>query len=300
MYKTSIATHLFFQQNIFHFEEWLRYHIDFGIDHFYIYEGTHKDIPCLTKDVKRNIKIEKVSNISQKDVYDFYLKIRDKYKGMITFIKFLPKSNYEFFINSPETAYEQNWAIRHFYTNLACNSKYTFFIDTDEFLNSNRYVNFHEVLKDNELRNFRAYYLRSQFLDSLLHNIGKERVSHKTKGLKDYFEIGRKFLLNTNSINNLKIINPHSAPIKKDTQEFLDEDILHFRHFKLNPVSKFNIEKMTGSKEYEIVDLEPLSSVGFVDCDFIQPRFSENFKDEWHDYIGFDFKWDMFISNNVQ
>ena len=61
--KFCIFTHLFFRPNVLHFEEWLKYHIDFGVDHFYFYESSHAGIPCLQRDTKRDIDIPMVGDI---------------------------------------------------------------------------------------------------------------------------------------------------------------------------------------------------------------------------------------------
>ena len=62
----AVFTHLFFRPNLFYFEEWLKYNIDFGIDHFYFYESYRSGIPCLQKDTKRQIDIPLVGDIPYK------------------------------------------------------------------------------------------------------------------------------------------------------------------------------------------------------------------------------------------
>ena len=118
--KFCIFTHLFFRPNLFHFEEWLKYHIDFGVDHFYFYESSHAGIPCLQRDTKRDIDISMVGDIPYKEIYRHFDKIREKYNNYCTFIKWLPKDkNGNYLEHDQINAYEQVTAFDHFYKNYA-------------------------------------------------------------------------------------------------------------------------------------------------------------------------------------
>lgn len=90
-----IFTHLFFKQNVFHFEEWLVHHLDIGIKNFLLYEGSRNKIPCLNKDVKRGIKINNES-LSNTDIYNHYNKIKTKFVKDSSIMHFV-KSHYDFF-----------------------------------------------------------------------------------------------------------------------------------------------------------------------------------------------------------
>ena len=72
----AIFTHLFLDQIFFILKNGLKYHIDFGVDHFYFYESSHSGIPCLQKDTKRQIDIPLVGDISYSCIYKYYDEIR--------------------------------------------------------------------------------------------------------------------------------------------------------------------------------------------------------------------------------
>lgn len=288
----AIVNHLFFQPNLFHFEEWLKYHIDFGVDHFYFYESSHAGIPCLQKDTKRQIDIPLVGEIPHRDIYSYYNKIRERYKGHCTFIKWLPRDKQGKYLPHHQLhAYEQQTALKHFYQNYAKKHDRVSTIDCDEFYFSKRYTSIKDFLHNNDQD---ISLLGCKFFESVFINVGS-LITQKTKCLDKFSRVGPKYIFNPKFTNLAFKGSPHYPPTKKKTSINLNEDDLCFYHYKVNENAKTSIERH-GKQKMEYTKDESMSSKvkHLQDYDFIEkPKTEQNFIDSEQDVLGLDlFKWD--------
>ena len=290
--KFCIFTHLFFRPNLFHFEEWLKYHIDFGVDYFYFYESSHPGIPCLQTDTKRQIDIPLVGDIPYKDIYKYYDEIRERYKNYCTFIKWLPKDKTGNYLEHHQIhAYEQATAFNHFYKNYAKKHDRVSTIDCDEFYYSGKYNNIKSFISQNkqDILSLGCKFFESSFLD-----VGS-LVTQKTKCLDKFSRIGPKYIFNPEKTNLRYKNSPHFPPTKNKTSVNIEQEDLCFYHYKVNENAKISIEhhgkqKMEYSEDKSMAE----KTQYFKDYNFIEkPQIQQGFIDSEQDILGLNsFKWD--------
>lgn len=290
--KFCIFTHLFFRPNFFHFEEWLKYHIDFGVDHFYFYESSHIGIPCLQRDTKRQIDIPIVGDIPYKEIYLYYDKIREKHKDYCTFIKWLPKDkNGNYLEHHQINAYEQATAFNHFYKNYAKKYDRVSTIDCDEFYYSNKYDNIKSFLNKNKQD---ILLLGCKFFESAFINIGG-LVTQKTKCLDKFSRVGPKYIFNPRMANLRCKNSPHFPPSKNKISVNTKQEDLCFYHYKVNENAKISIEHH-GKQKMEYTEDKSMSERASYLKDYIcikKPQTNKSFIDSEQDILGLDsFKWD--------
>lgn len=288
----AIVNHLFFRPNVFHFEEWLKYQIDFGVDHFYFYESSHSGIPCLQKDTKRQIDIPLVGDIPHKDIYEYYDKIRDRYSDYCTFIKWLPKDKDGNYLPHHQIhAYEQQTALKHFYENYAKKHDRVSTIDCDEFLFSKKFNNIKSFLDKNKGD---ILLLGCKFFESLFINVG-DLVTQKTKCLDKFSRVGFKYIFNPQKTNLNFKSSPHFPPSKNKTSVNIEQEDLCFYHYKVNENAKISIErhgkqKMNYTKDKSMAEkIRCLKGYNFIE----KPQIQKNFVDSEEDILGLNFfNWD--------
>lgn len=290
--KFGIFTHLFFRPNLFHFEEWLKYHIDFGVDHFYFYESSHIGIPCLQRDTKREIDIPIVGDIPYKEIYRYYDKIREKYKDYCTFTKWLPKDkNGNHLEHHHINAYEQATALNHFYENYAKKYDRVSTIDCDEFYYSDRHDSIKSFL-DKKKQDISL--LGCKFFESVFINVGS-LATQKTKCLDKFSRVGPKYIFNPKNTNLRYKNSPHFPPSKNKTSVNISQEELCFYHYKVNKNSKISIEHH-GKQKMEYTEDKSMAEKTqyFKDYDFIKkPKTQQKFIDSEQDTLGLDsFRWD--------
>lgn len=100
----KIAIHSVFirKENILFLEEWIDYHIQIGIDAFYLYDNSKvekvvgfnapKKFMIPGKINKHNINFDNIVNMTDKEVSNTLLKIQDKYKN-VNIIEWSPKDD---------------------------------------------------------------------------------------------------------------------------------------------------------------------------------------------------------------
>lgn len=292
----AIVNHLFFRPNLFHFEEWLKYHIDFGVDHFYFYESSHAGIPCLQRDTKRQIDIPLVGDIPYEDIYKYYNKIRDRYSDHCTFIKWLPKDKDGNYLPHHQIhAYEQQTALKHFYENYAKKHDRVSTIDCDEFLFSKKHNNIKSFLDAN---NQDILLLGCKFFESVFTNAGQELITQKTKCLDKYSRVGSKYIFNPKRMDLPLNNSPHFPPSKNRKSVNIKHNDLCFYHYKVNQNAKTSIEyhgkqKMKYTEDKSIsLNTEYLQDYNFIK----KPEPKINHKDMEKDFLGFNLlKWDKVL-----
>jgi hypothetical protein len=286
-----IFTHLFFRPNLFHFEEWLKYHIYFGVDHFYFYESSHSGIPCLQTDTKREIDIPLVGQIPYKNIYNYYSKIRERYSDYCTFIKWLPKDKRGNYLEHHQIhAYEQATALKHFYENYAKKHDRVSTIDCDEFYYSDKHDNIKTFLTQNKQD---ILLLGCKFFESAFINIDG-LVTQKSKCLDKFSRVGSKYIFNPQKTNLIYKQSPHFPPCKNRIGSAIDYEDLCFYHYKVNKNSKRAIENHGKQKMEYTEDKSMTEKAHYLkDYNFIEkPQIEESFIDSEQDILGLDsFKW---------
>lgn len=291
----AIFTHLFFRPNIFHFEEWLKYHIDFGVDHFYFYESSHSEIPCLQKDTKRQIDIPLVGDIPYKCIHKYYDKIRKRYEQYCTFIKWLPKDKTGSYLeHDHHKLLEQHTAFHHFYKNYAKRHDRVSTIDCDEFYYSDKHNNIKSFLDENKKD---TLLLGCKFFESVFIDVGS-LVTQKSKCLDKFSKVGPKYIFNPKFTNLNFKITPHFPPTKNKTSVNIEQEDLCFYHYKVNENAKISIEHHGKQKMKYAEDKSMAQKAQYLqDYNFIKkPQIQRNFIDSEEDVLGLDlFKWDEIL-----
>ena len=288
----AIFTHLFFRPNLFHFEEWLKYHIDFGVDHFYFYESSHSGIPCLQKDTKRQIDIPLVGDIPYSRIYKYYDEIRERYKDYCTFIKWLPKDKTGSYLeHHHHKLLEQHTAFHHFYENYAKKYDRVSTIDCDEFYYSDKHNNIKSFLNENKKD---TLLLGCKFFESVFINVG-DLITQKTKCLDKFSRVGPKYIFNPQETNLRYKHSPHFPPSKNKISVSIEQDNLCFYHYKVNENAKISIEHYGKQKMEYAEDKSMIQKAHYLkDYNFIEkPQIQQDFIDSEQDILGLDsFKWD--------
>ena len=296
--KLAIFNNLYVLKTVFHFEEWLKYHIDFGVDHFYFYENTHPDFLFLKSDTKRDIKVDIFNNFSYKDIYSYYNQIKLKYKDYCTFIKWLPTDSAGLVLGTEDpSSYpgkepwvpSQNAAARHFYQNYAQKYDRVSTIDFDEFYFSERYNNIKDFLHDNEQD---ILLLGCKFLESVFINVNQGLITQKTKCLDKYSRVGPKYIFNPQKRNRVKAC-PHFPPSqqkngRKSPYVSINPKDLCFYHYKLNKNAKVAIEHYGKQKMRYAEDTSMSAKSQYLqDYNFIKkPEAKKEFTDSDEDVLG--------------
>lgn len=288
----AIFTHLFFRPNLFHFEEWLKYHLDFGIDHFYFYESSHSGIPCLQKDTKRQIDIPLVGQIPYKNIYKYYNQIKERYNDYCTFIKWLPKDkNGNYLPNYHHTPKGQVTAFNHFYKNYAKKHDRVSTIDCDEFYYSDKYDNIKSFISKNKQD---ILLLGCKFFESAFIDVGG-LITQKTKCLDKFSRVGSKYIFNPEKTNLRYKTFPHFPPSQNKNSVNIKQEDLCFYHYKVNENAKISIEHH-GKQKMEYAEDKSMTerALYLKYYSFIEkPQTEQSFIDSEEDILGLKlFKWD--------
>ena len=302
--KLAIFNNLYVLKTVFHFEEWLKYHIDFGVDHFYFYENTHPDFLFLKSDTKRDIEVDIFNNFSYKDIYRYYNEIKLKYKDYCTFIKWLPTDSSGFLLGTGDPslypskdpwATNQNAAAIHFYQNYAQKYDRVSTIDFDEFYFSKHYRNIKDFLQNSQQD---ILLLGCKFFESVFLNINEGLITQKTKCLDKFSRVGPKYIFNPQKTNLNFEPSPHFPPSKNRIGVNIEQEDLCFYHYKVNENAKTSIEHHGKQKmKYAEDESMSLNSQRLKGYDFTnKPETQQSFIDSEEDILGLDlFKWDEIL-----
>ena len=240
----KIAIHSVFiaKENILFLEEWIDYHIQLGVDAFFLYDNSkvekvnsfnaNKKWIIPGKINKYNINFDELVKLSEDDIKNILLKIQSKYKN-VNIIEWSPKDDTGNICHFQEKAH----------TDLLAKLKKTDIdwcasIDMDEYI----------VLKNKTLKDYiinldpKAYccMISQQRYDSRFNNIGIPVVTIN-KVEKDTLDVkhSNKYIYNVKKTSSVKI---HSCTgIGKAIHSKLNG--IWFNHYKIdfnNPDYKYN------------------------------------------------------------
>lgn len=247
-YFLTFQTVFILNQNIKWMDEYFKYYINLGVEHFYLYdnEGT-SGMDFTTHKTNRRQFVTRNNTTEDIEKLD---KIIAKYPNYITIVKWQPKGE------KGQIIYGQEEAISHYITNFGPYSTWVILMDFDEFLFSPTNINIVRYLKN-----------QPDLVSSL--RLQYKPFIERTDVIGDYitqdfrcvntiipYSIGSKNILRIDHFINLYHV--HSLIVKYKTV-YVSPEILRFNHYNLYEDvlrKKWIVESMKLSTSLEIKDID--------------------------------------------
>lgn len=245
--KTAIASTFFFRKSMYHIEEWIQHHLNFGVDKIFLYESSDYNLIKPHEDTKRGINISELKYIKEEDILDFYSKLKTKYKDKVIFLRFENK------IKSPKDPMQpwlgvQMVSLFNFKNVFSHDFDWVSTIDLDEYLYSKNFKSLKDVLKAFDAYDFCI--MKWMALESCFLNLNIPNLK-KTQCLEPLVDVVNKYIYKTSCnkfINNISLHHPKFIKKNKCKIIRMDFDDLGFLHFKLNDLCKESIEHWSKKK----------------------------------------------------
>ena len=233
MSKIAIHSVFIVKENILFLEEWIDYHIQIGVDAFYLYDNSkvekrtgidaHKKHMIPGKVNKYNINFDKVVNLTDEQINEVLNKIKDKYNGILNIIEWSRRDA------GGKVCYFQEEAHKDCHNRLKeANIEWCVSIDLDEFI----------VLKDQMLKDYLtslksdiSSVLLSQIeFESRFSNIGKPIVEiNKMNEIIPEMNKATKYIYRVKNAKQLKVhVCSHSGK-----QIHPPTNVIWFNHYKI-------------------------------------------------------------------
>lgn len=233
------------QENIFFLEDYITYHLNIGVDHFYLYDnyGSEYVDPWLEKvgnnvtingKNKRGQNINKLQRFTEEELYEKMNEIISKYKSYITYIKWQPLDE------NGKITYDQVNGVNHCLENFGKDNEWIAFLDLDEYLHSKHNIDIINFLNDNKkfvvIRLLQKLFV-SRFRETDKNiSIRQKNVIKIRRGIKRrVFDFGAKFIIQPKKDFRLAgCIHDFYAWANKS--KIPPPDNLILNHYKLNGV----------------------------------------------------------------
>ncbi|NLD47299.1 MAG: glycosyltransferase family 92 protein [Clostridiaceae bacterium] len=234
--KCRLAVHTVFlaRENILFLKEWLIYHIEIGVDHFYLYDNSSAENN--RKVNKYGIPYAKITEgMTDSDIQDTLKEIQQDLPGRITYIEWSPENEHG------KKIFGQLDAIRDYVEKYGCNSDWTAFIDIDEFIFSPEGRTLKDYLEEYEKRGIEDLVLHQKKFEERYNNLDKYVIQNE-RCIEGVNTIGWacKHIIRNDNINLTALIekrkgcNIHYIPIKRGKYFDVKMDELRFNHYNTN------------------------------------------------------------------
>ncbi|MCX7922555.1 MAG: glycosyltransferase family 92 protein [Clostridia bacterium] len=222
------------RENILFLKEWLVYHIEIGVDHFYLYDNTGTQ--SYQEFNNYGIPFAKTTEgMSDKDIQDILKEIQQDLPGRVTYVKWTPMEE------PGKIVYAQIDAIRDYAEKYGSNSDWTAFIDMDEFIFSPKGKNLKDYLDECEKKGIEDLVLHQKKFDERYHNLDKLviQIEKCIDGVNTIGWASKHIMRNdiidlTALIEKKKAWNIHYIPIKRSRYFDVDMEELRFNHYNSN------------------------------------------------------------------
>lgn len=258
----ALMTVFIMKENILFMEEWIKHHINLGVNHFFLYDNSsveklsdwdnqnYKQV--IIPGVKNKHNVDYSKFISDEDAQKLYQEIKDKYKDKITVINWDKKDEFGF------VRYFQEDAVFDFVNNQKDNYEYGIHIDMDEFLIS-RYKNEDKIglnlkdivniMKKNKISTGlfyqRRFQSRHENLDKKVLAITRCFDIDESILPKSIFDLSCFALKNPGKLDIHKIKTKYSL---SDTKiNYIDKNLMMFYHYH---ITEFNIKRFNKSMDF--------------------------------------------------
>jgi hypothetical protein len=223
-YFLSLQTVFILNENIKYLDEFIKYHISIGFNHFYLYDNegtsggngtkTHNKYGFAVKTINTKSDIVKLNAICR------------KYEGYITVVKWQPRDKKNNII------YGQKEAIDHFIKTYGEDCEWVSFTDLDEFIVSRNDINIPEYL--NKMKNSnvsRIVMTQKKFKDRFLSS--KKYITQEFSCIDKEIgkEWGPKNIIYVDDY--VGKINIHNIKVNGETIIAEKEDLI-FHHYNVN------------------------------------------------------------------
>lgn len=237
-YRLAIQSVFLARENILFLKEWLIYHIEAGVDHFYLYDNTGSiGRAGNSKGInKYNISYGTITGgMSDRDVQDILDGILMELPGKITYIKWTPRDK------KGNITYGWNEALVHYVQNYGRDACWTCFIDIDEFLFSVKGNSIKDIIQKAAKDNCSDILIHQKKFGERYDNLDKyvTRIEGCVEGISTT-GWASKHILRPETVdqdalvNRTKAWNMHMIPIRQGKGIWMDVTELRFNHYNTN------------------------------------------------------------------
>ncbi len=222
MPKNFLSFHTIFivNENIIWLEEFIKYYLHIGFDHFYLYDN--EDTSGGDGSKTHNKYGFEISENNNQHLLDTILQ---KYNNKITYIKWQPRND------KNEIIYGQSEGIRHFIDNYGNETEWVAFLDLDEFIFSPTNINIPEYFANLPQNCSCVKIVQKKFEDRNLSKSSFITQTYKCIDKEIGFEWAPKNIVKCSEF--IDIDNIHSIQTKGETIHE-NSDIIRFNHYNVN------------------------------------------------------------------
>ena len=237
-YRLAIQSVFLARENILFLKEWVFYHIELGVEHFYLYDNTgSKGRNGSTREANRyGIPFADITaRMSDEDVQDVMKEILEEIPERVTYVKWTPENA------KGKIVYGWNDALSDYIKNYGNESEWTCFMDMDEFLFSVEGKNLKDIVEKYSEAGIGDIRLRQKKFEDRFYNLDKyvTKIDKCIEGLNTT-GYGTKHIIQTDLVDiappseKKKKWNMHTIPVKNGKGDWINMKELRFNHYNTN------------------------------------------------------------------
>jgi len=242
--RLSLMTVFLPRENIFFIEEWLKYHIIIGFDHFFLYNNMGSRFMMWGHNIEVDGKNRRGENVysllkdrTDDEVEKDLNRIIEPFikKGYVTQVKWQPRDR------GGSVTYAQGLAFIDYIKKYSRGFDWVCFTDMDEFIVPVRHDNLQDLLDEIEREGLTNVILPQRCFAPRFDENGnpvKEVVKIFQCGDWVTSEFGAKGMIKTNTLRipwRKAGYSIHYPPVHKRKSKFVsDENLVRFNHYKFN------------------------------------------------------------------
>ncbi len=235
-YKLAIQSVFILRENILFLKEWLAYHIEIGVEHFYLYDNTGSIgfQGSSSTENKYGIPFVKLTEgMSDEDITGIFEELRGEFPGRITYVRWTPRDA------RGNIVYNQAEAVLDYAKKYGNDVEWTCLTDIDEFLFSANGRNLLHILGECERNNVADIrILQKKFGDRFL-NLDKYviQIEECIDGINTD-KWAPKHILRTENIDlaamRARECDIHTIPTHNGIRILMGMNDLRFNHYNTN------------------------------------------------------------------
>ena len=230
--KLAIQTVLIMKENLPFLREWIIYHLHIGFDKIFLYDNTGSvGIDDSTKEVnKYAFNFNTIINMDDTLIDNELQSIISEFKDNVIYDKWQPKNE------NGEIIYGQEEAIKDYITKYGKLTEYTAFIDTDEFIFSEKNVNLKEYIYNSSKDDVSQLILIQKKFNDRFCNKEPKNISDITNAIEniDTYSWANKVIIKNSDINLEKIESIHIIEMVRGKNIDVPPDVFRFNHYNVN------------------------------------------------------------------
>ena len=230
--KLAIQTVLIMKENLPFLREWIIYHLHIGFDKIFLYDNTGSvGIDDSTKEVnKYAFNFNTIINMNNNLIDSELQAILNDFKDNVIYDKWQPKNE------NGEIIYGQEEAIKDYIKKYGKLTDYTAFIDTDEFIFSEKNVNLKEYVYNSSKDDISKIVLIQKKFNDRFCNRESKNISEISNTIEniDTYNWANKVIIKNSDINLEKIESVHILETVRGKSIDVAPDIFRFNHYNVN------------------------------------------------------------------